>query len=325
MPLQSNIQVKIQQLLAQSSRTELQAAASALTTRYRDRDAAGEAGFRSRAECLAYIAMRMPATYEASRKVFREIADQLPELAIHSILDVGSGPATSVIAACDTFQDIREAVLIEPSGTMAAFGAQLLAEAIDDRATNVVWQGVNVHETELYARSDLVAASYVLGELSGDMLRFVDRLWAATDELLVLIEPGSSAGFGRLRLVRQHIIEQGGQILAPCTHHSACPMAANDWCHFSVSVQRTKEHKRLKSGSRGDESEKFAYLVASKRPITRASLSRVVKRPIKGKGHVYLDLCSDTGLARHVVSKRDPSHYRIARKSAWGDLWSSET
>ncbi len=324
MPLPSNIQVKIQQLLEQSSRTELQAAASALTKRYHSGHAASQAGFRSKAECLAYIAMRMPATYEASRTVFREIAGQLPELAIHSILDVGSGPGTAVIAAFDTFQDIRDAVLIEPSGTMAAFGAELLSEAIEDRATNVVWRGIKPHENDLYTRSDLVAASYVLGELSGDLLRFVDRLWAATDELLVLIEPGSSAGFGRLRLVRQHIIEHGGQILAPCTHDSACPMAATDWCHFSVSVQRTKEHKRLKSGSRGDESEKFAYLVASKRPITRASLARIVKRPIKGKGHVYLDLCSDTGLARHTVSKRDASHYRIARKSAWGDLWSSE-
>lgn len=325
MPLPSNIQVKIQQLLAQSSRTELQAAASALTARYHGADAASPAGFRSKAECLAYIAMRMPATYEASRKVFREIADQLPEQAIHSILDVGSGPGTSVIAAFDTFQDIKEAVLFEPSTAMSAFGTELVGEAIDDRATKVVWRGVNVHEIDHYTRSDLVVASYVLGELPGDMLQFVDRLWSATDALLVLIEPGSSAGFERLRLVRQHIIEHSGQIMAPCTHESSCPMAANDWCHFSVSVQRTKEHKRLKSGSRGDEREKFAYLVASKQTIVRASPARIVKRPIKGKGHVYLDLCSDTGLTRHTVSKRDPSNYRIARKSAWGDLWSFET
>ena len=47
--------------------------------------------------------------------------------------------------------------------------------------------------------------------------------------------------------------------------------------------------------------------------------ARASAAPICGPGHVVLDLCTDDGLERRTVSKRDGADYRRARKVAWGD------
>src|SRR5207253_8800850 len=77
----------------------------------------------------------------------------------------------------------------------------------------------------LEGRADLVTAGYLLGELA-DRQRddLVDRLWAATDAVLVLVEPGSKAGFERIRAARARLIEAGGHAVAPCPNDQPCPL-----------------------------------------------------------------------------------------------------
>ena len=59
----------------------------------------------------------------------------------------------------------------------------------------------------------------------------------------------------------------------------------------------------------------------------RQSMGRIVRAPIKKKGHVYIDYCANPGrIIRSRVTKAlsnsvAPGIYGAARKSRWGGLW----
>jgi ribosomal protein RSM22 (predicted rRNA methylase) len=57
-----------------------------------------------------------------------------------------------------------------------------------------------------------------------------------------------------------------------------------------------------------------------------SSFGRIVRAPIKKRGHVYIDCCVDPGaITRHRITKSSgntaPGLYHAARKSRWGGLW----
>lgn len=324
MALPPEIQIALNHTVARQPENKLHAAATSLTNRYRDRHTPIEPGFMSESECLAYLAMRLPATYEACRNVFSEITRAEPADAIQSMLDVGSGPGTGFLAAAETFGTITQAHLMEPSKMMAGFGADIIEQSGVTPNVDIKWSRDPIGVVDGSETFDLVLASYVLGEIRGSHQQAIKGLWSATNAFLVLIEPGSRQGFARIRAARDQLIEAGGHIVAPCTHAETCPISGEDWCHFTVSVQRSSLHRRLKSGSRGDESEKFSYLIASRQDLDRPRAKRIIKRPLKGKGHVHLDVCGPAGLERQTLSKRDRAPYKLARKARWGDLWPTD-
>ena len=84
---------------------DLAAAAAALSQRYRQEQHDGRHDGRlhvaSRRDALAYVAVRMPATYAAVRATFDAIAEARPDFAPRTMLDIGAGPATALWAAAD--------------------------------------------------------------------------------------------------------------------------------------------------------------------------------------------------------------------------------
>jgi ribosomal protein RSM22 (predicted rRNA methylase) len=173
--------------------------------------------------------------------------------------------------------------------------------------------------------ADLVLASYAIGELRPDALeRAVDRALALARRHVVLVEPGTPAGFARIRAARDRVLARGGAIVAPCPHGRACPMAGADWCHFAVRLDRSRAHRQLKHAALGWEDEKFAYVIATPADAARVEPvpARIIARPRKETGHVRLRLCGTAGLDDTIVTRRD-SGYRAARDASWGDGWSN--
>ena len=174
-------------------------------------------------------------------------------------------------------------------------------------------------------RADLVTLSYVLDELSkaeGEAL--VDALWAKTDGLLVIVEPGTPAGWRRLMSVRSRLLAAGGHLVAPCPHSQACPLVEPDWCHFSQRVERSRVHRLAKSGTVPYEDEKFAYLAVSRAPGASlpAASARVLAPVRSGSGKVRLKLCTSEGAAENrLVTRREGEAFRVARRLEWGDAW----
>ena len=143
--------------------------------------------------------------------------------------------------------------------------------------------------------------SYAVGELTEQRAGpAIERALALTSGALVVVEPGTPAGFARIRAVRDWLRAAGATIAAPCPHDDACPMAGADWCHFAVRLDRSRAHRQSKHAALGWEDEKFAYVVAVRdAALLRARAeARVIRRPRKETGHVRLALCATGGSDR---------------------------
>lgn len=316
---------------------DLARAASALSARYRAevRDGAWHLGGEQAA--LAYLATRLPATYAAVRAALASVAREQPGFAPRTLLDVGAGPGTALWAATDLWPSCRAALMIEGSDTIRRWGERLSAPLARDEAASapmsIVWRSQDALQTAAGAlaaageappeRHDLVTLAYVLDEIGErDRAGLIDRLWARTAGVLVIVEPGTPAGSRRVSAARDRLIAAGGHVLAPCPHAAPCPVVAPDWCHFSQRVARSRIHRLVKGGEVPWEDEKYAFAAVSRQPADSASRSRarVLAPPRAGRGHIGLKLCEADGtLAQRTVSRRDGDAYREARRADWGD------
>jgi len=148
----------------------------------------------------------------------------------------------------------------------------------------------------------------------------LERAWQAARVALVIIEPGSPAGFAVVRNLRDHLLGLGARMVAPCPGEGLCPMPSGDCCHFGQRVERTSLHRRMKEGALGYEDEKFSYVALAKKEIRRAE-ARIIRRPEHSPGLVQLVLCAGDQVRADRITRRNPVLFRAARKAEWGDEW----
>jgi ribosomal protein RSM22 (predicted rRNA methylase) len=299
------------------ARADLAAAAAALSQRYREEQRDGAFYVASRRDALAYIAVRMPATYAAVRASFDAIAEAYPDFAPRTMLDIGAGPATALWAAADCWPALADALLVEASPVLRASGEELAAEAGLPRMT---WRIANVTSDAIDgAPRDLVTLAYVLNELALNVRETaLERLWSLTADTLVIVEPGTPAGWQRILSARRQLIERGAHVIAPCPHTHECPLRLPDWCHFARRVARSRSHRQAKGAEVPWEDEKFSYVALSRRPAPAAG-ARVIARPRKASGRVMLKLCRPDGSAAdQLLSRRDGALFKQAARSDWG-------
>ena len=77
---------------------DLAAAAAALSRRYREERRDGRLHVESAEDALAYLAVRLPATYAAARASFAAIKQARADFAPRTVLDIGGGPGTALWA-----------------------------------------------------------------------------------------------------------------------------------------------------------------------------------------------------------------------------------
>ncbi|MEV5983948.1 small ribosomal subunit Rsm22 family protein [Streptomyces sp. NPDC052051] len=291
-----------------------------LIANYRGRTPTDAPVLRDRADVVAYAAYRMPATFEAVCAALEAFADAVPGWAPASHVDIGGGTGAATWAVSATWGGERPVTVLDWAEPALALGREIAAA--NPALRSAVWQRSRIGAALSIESADLVTVSYVLGELTeADRASVVDTA-AAAAQSVVIIEPGTPAGYARVIEARDRLIGAGFQVAAPCPHSAACPIVpGEDWCHFSARVSRSSLHRQVKGGSLAYEDEKFSYVAATRLPATPAA-SRVVRRPQIRKGQVLLDLCGpDESLHRTTVTKRQGPLYKEARNTDWGDAW----
>jgi ribosomal protein RSM22 (predicted rRNA methylase) len=297
---------------------EITRAAQEISEAYRKGEFA-KRPLKSGAHRLAYLQVRMPATFAACRHVFARTREVLPDFAPQSLLDLGAGPGTAAWAAVEHFPSVQKISAIERDPELMKIGRSLALASAHPALQGSTWIAQDLRTAPLDPH-DIIVLSYAIGELNAEDARaIVHRCWKAT-QLLVLIEPGTPKAFARIAEIRKQLIADNATIAAPCPHEKECPLRLrNDWCHFAERLERTSEHRRMKGGSLGYEDEKFSYLAASRLPANR--VGRIVRHPLIHSGYVQLQVCGPDDLKQITITKSQKELYRPARKAEWGDRW----
>ena len=301
------------------SRKGLAARTARTTAAYRAGQ--GSAGvIREAQDALAYALARLPATYAACTRTFEAAAARAPGFSPRRLLDAGAGPAAASWAALEAWPELEQVSWLDSSQTFLEIAGRLAADGPAPLQAAEARRGDLTGGGPAWPRADLVACSYALAEIAPDrQAAAVAALWAACTGLLALVEPGTPAGFARLRAAREVLIAAGAEILAPCPHHGGCPMSGDDWCHFRVRLPRSRDHRLAKGADVPFEDEPYAYLLAARPGVGAPAAARVLAPPRTAKPGIDLKLCTAAGLERRFVARRDKGAYAAARRLDWGD------
>ena len=284
------------------------------------RSGGGSAAIRSENDALAYALARMPATYAAVSACLEAIAEIDDTFAPASLLDVGAGPGTATWAAAQAISSLQQFAMLDANTALRSIAIELARS--DDRFKQLDYrQGDALVELSLAHEADLIVASYTVGEVSDDRrAKLVDLMWARTRDVLLIVEPGTPAGYSRIVDCRAQLIATGAYVIAPCPHQKPCPLNAPDWCHFTQRLARSRDHKQLKSAEVPYEDEKFSYVLVSRTPRGTQPHARVLAQPLMSKVEIKAKLCNRDGTASiSAIPRRDKEAYAKARRWRWGD------
>jgi ribosomal protein RSM22 (predicted rRNA methylase) len=298
------------------SRVETASRAAVISRTYRE--GGGSGAIRSDGDALAYALARMPATYAAVTASLNAVREITPGLAPITLLDVGAGTGTATWAAAEAFPSLQRFDLFDANRALRALALNLVSNSV--RLRDIQYRhGEALSALADAEPSDLVVASYVIGEISvAARIALGAALWAKTRDTLLIVEPGTPAGYARIIELRTQLIAAGAHVVAPCPHDRKCPLAAPDWCHFTQRLPRSQAHKQIKGAELPFEDEKFIYLALARTPVTQPA-ARVLAQPELTKVQVTAKLCTTDGLAVARVQRRAKAEYSRARHWRWGD------
>jgi ribosomal protein RSM22 (predicted rRNA methylase) len=282
------------------------------------RSGGSSAAIRAEADALAYALARMPATYAAVTASLNALCEVRPDFSPKKLLDVGAGPGTATWAAAETFPSLADFMSIDANTALRTLALDLFDKS--SRLSTIRYtQGEARAALANTEPADLVVASYLLGEMKDtEHAGLADLMWAKTSDTLLIVEPGTPAGYARIIELRGQLIALGAHVAVPCPHDAACPLAAPDWCHFTQRLPRSRAHKALKDAELAFEDEKFAYVALTRTAIARRP-ARVLAQPVVGKVEVRAKLCTPGGLVVAKVPRRAKADYARARRWRWGD------
>ena len=317
MELPAALRTAVDQMLSGEPLDKLAKASAQLSDRYRREVRDGRFHIDDALAAKGYLATRLPATFAAVRAALAMVEDAAPEFAPQTLIDLGCGPGTALWAAADTWSSLGSAEMVEASGAIRSVGEKLAAAG----TVNSRWQSGDVTgKIPTLDSADVVTLAYVLDELPPASIASVtEKLWTLTKGMLVVIEPGTPAGWQRILAVRDTLRTLGAHLVAPCMHSHDCPIVAPDWCHFSRRVARSRVHRLAKGAEVPWEDEKYIFIAASREPVALVG-DRVLSPPRVNGGVGRVKLCRTDGTAAELtLSKRDGDAFKEIRRADWGD------
>lgn len=293
--------------------SELKQRAKLISDRYMNNTRTGNTLLNEYEDALVYSFIRMPATYCANFTALKYTLE-LAKSKIDSVIDVGTGTG-SMVWAIYNYLNINNITCIERENVMKTL-AQKLMNSID---LKVNWQDKDIVKENINEKADLVTACYMLNEIKKEnRYEVINKLFQNTNDLLLIVEPGTPDGFEIIKQVQEYAINNKAYIVAPCTSQNICQLPKDDWCHSTVRVQRNKIHKYLKEGTISYEDEKFSYIAISKQKTDMAN-QRILRHPIIENGKIKLKLCENGKIIEKIITKTQKELFKFVKKKKCGD------
>ena len=282
----------------------------------------------------------------------------LKELSLHpkkilskkllKILDLGSGPGTTILGILDFFSNQKKMPSLEFTAidsvaenlSIAKDLFKLFTENINIDASLKTFK-INIEKAGTIPQDtyDIIILSNILNELFYDdnkripkrvsFLNTIIDKFLTPDGSCIIIEPALRETTRGMLDVRDNLIKNGFKIYSPCLIDEPCPALLNpkDWCHEDIPwipPVIIKELDKL-TGLRKD-SLKFSYLVLRKDKLSLTDVLeknsyRIVSEPLISKGKLEFYICGHGG--RQLVTRLDkdetPSNIQF-QKLQRGDI-----
>jgi ribosomal protein RSM22 (predicted rRNA methylase) len=314
--LPAELQAALSNRLEGLSRHDAAQRAARISQTYREGGTSG--GIRSRIDAMAYALARMPATYAAVTAALNALSELRPDFAPRTLLDIGAGPGTASWAAMEAFASLISFALADNNESLRTLALELMRGSV--RLGGADYRKGDARDLVAAAEpADLVIASYVIGELDArERTELAALAWEKTRDTLLIVEPGTPAGYQRIVALRAQLIDAGAHVAAPCPHDRTCPLTQPDWCHFTQRLPRSRAHKEIKGVDLPFEDEKLAYVALMRNPPAQRA-ARVLAQPVLSKVEVAARLCTPEGVVVTKVPRRDKANYARARRWRWGD------
>jgi len=314
MDIPQELKDAIEKIITETNHQNIIEESQSISKKYRENDGKGKKLVTKQTEAIAYAIARMPATYCAVYSVLSTVLKNYNK-EIKTVLDVGAGTG-AVTWALQEFVKPQKITCLEREKVMRDIGSKLMCNNLE----NIEWKEFDLVSDSIKEKADLVVASYVINELSEEnRKKSIEKMWEITNDLLVIIEPGTPEGFKHINEARELLLAKNANIVAPCSHNGKCPInTQKDWCSFYARVSRSGIQRQAKKGELGYEDEKFSYIAFSKTPVV-GGLPRILRHPQKNSGYVKVKLCTPNGLEEKTFSKKDGEVYKKIRKLDAGD------
>ena len=317
MTIPPRLQAGIDEIVSTVPAAALEGSARALSESYRGGGPAAARAARSATDVAAYLATRAPATYAAVEAVVRQIELARPGWAPGSVLDLGAGPGIASWAALAAWPEIEHVTLVEAEPEMVRAGTALAAEG-PEAMQRARWEVTDASSGS--EQADLVIASYLIGELDPAAVGRLRRASLVAGDGHARDRRARHDGGLRARAGRARAGARGGRIDAgtvpPRRPVPAAPRRLVPLRRAAGAEQEPSRREGRRAQLRGREVRVRRAGAGSR---GRRRQARIIRRPEQNPGHVVFSLCTDDGLERRTVSRKQKDAYRDARKRAWGD------
>lgn len=232
----------------------------------------------------AYLSYFLPLNYARLRGVWQEVERFLPTKEIKSIWDYGSGLGTTQWVLEDSpWLQPCPLICLEMSHT----AVRTHRELADRRQGR--WQPT-FKEPVKPEPGALAVFSYSFLEMQDCLPRL-----EAFDHLLI-VEPSTRDCGRKLMEWRDRFLEDGFQVLAPCTHSEACPLLTEsnrDWCHQRTAFEAPEWWLELEDQlPMKNRTLTYSYLLLSR---------TVTDETWRGTARVIGDTLEERGKTRQMI------------------------
>ncbi|MGH7204396.1 MAG: small ribosomal subunit Rsm22 family protein, partial [Candidatus Levyibacteriota bacterium] len=277
-------------------------------------------------DALAYLGMRVPATYAQIYGALGTIQESIPSWKPQSLLDIGSGPGTGGWAALAHWSDLLQVNCLDENKDFIEIGEQIATAA--QLPQEFSWKKQDLRDGiddngKVY---DLIIIANVLNELHPTAQeKIIGQAFNKCTGVLLIIEPGTPKGSQIVAAAAQKL-RKVGNLLAPYIANAF--VQDNDYyLHFPQRFIRPEFQRRIRQHMRADaakasdwEEAKYSYVAISKIASEKEYLGRCVGQVHVQKGFLQVPVLRADGVTKIKIMKRDKENFSYAKHLRWGEV-----
>lgn len=315
-------------ILSRSDARALGDSAKQLHERYMLQDKGESPSYiRKPNDALAYLSLRFPATYAQISSTLLQIKDRVPDWKPASVLDLGSGPGTGILAATSVWPDIKMAVGLEQEASFLSLAEEIFYDA--KLPVDIKWEHrtiANWIASPSHTNYDLIIIANVLNELPKDIKEsFFAELQKRSSGIVLMLEPGTPRGFGIIQSAAKQVMSLA-PLIGPYINNTFVP-SDEYWIHFPQRFQRPEYQRRIRQSMRESElmasdweETKYSYVAWGKVPMTHKAWGQSIGEVQRYHGYLIIPVLTAAGIVKARVMKRHKAAYAAAKNIRWGEL-----